>query len=182
MSKSILPGDYTTRLNSYQPVGYRVIPGQEVYHIRGYARVTTTLQTAIDIKVKADNATDSELTGITIPSGAVVSRIAFRVPEALIATTGELLKVAAAVTDTTGYPSATAASSAIAAGAYRADTLIPSAAVGSNIALKLLSTNSGSAAAGTGVRVATNHKVGYVDIPIEVVYRVAGPVITIEDV
>lgn len=149
----------------------------------GYAKIDTTLRTSISVYVPSSqsqtpgesvNAPDRLL---ILPIGAIVTRIALRLPKidpnkttqygnlrtgaTLIGTTGELVKVGFGTTFTSTAPSIAAASSVYAPNASAtvqrgngaADVTLSNLITisGSAAPVNLLVSNAGSSAAGTGI-------------------------------
>lgn len=148
----------------------------------GYAKIDTTLRTNISVYVPSSqsqtpgesvNAPDRLL---ILPIGAIVTRIALRLPKidpnkttqygnlrtgaTLIGTTGELVKVGYGTTFTNTAPSIAAASSVYAPNASAtvqrgnagADVALSGlVTIGSATPVNLLVSNAGSTAAGTGI-------------------------------
>ncbi|ABA24673.1 hypothetical protein Ava_D0008 [Trichormus variabilis ATCC 29413] len=160
MTQPLFPGNQTQLLNWYNGERLECYPKILAYHALGYATITSSLQTQIDIFVPSHQR-DRNDTPLIVPAGAQVYYIGLRTPNvALIGTTGERLKVAAAHTDTA--PVLTVASSAIAANssarsvATPYDTLAaPLGTLGGATQYRLLNSNAGNTVAGTGVRVAS---------------------------
>ncbi|MBW4674675.1 MAG: hypothetical protein KME52_11795 [Desmonostoc geniculatum HA4340-LM1] len=170
MSQPLLPGNQTNLLRWFEGERLEFFPKIHAYHALGYALITSTLQTSIDIKVPSHKR-DVDDTLLIVPSGAQVYYIGFRTPKdvALVGTTGEKLKVGTVHTDTA--PVLTVASSAIAANSIAKsaatpyDTLAaPLGTLGSATQYKLLNSNAGNTAAGTGIKVATGTQRLIVDI------------------
>lgn len=169
MNQPLLPGNQVNFLRWFENERLEFYPKMHAYHALGYAEITSTLQTSIDIRVPSHKRDVSD-TPLILPSGAIVYYIGFRTPNvALIATTGEKLKVAAAHTDTA--PVLTAASNAIAANSTARSAASPYASLsaplgtlGGATQYRLLCSNAGDTAAGTGVRVASGVQRAVVDI------------------
>ncbi len=166
----LYPGNQTNLLRWFDDDKLEFYPKILAYHALGYALIATTLQTSIDIKVPSHKR-DVDDTLLIVPSGAQVYYIGFRTPKdvALVGTTGEKLKVGTAHTDTA--PVLTVASSAVAANstaksaATPYDTLAaPLGTLGGATQYKLLCSNAGNSAAGTGVKVATGTQRVIVDV------------------
>jgi hypothetical protein len=167
MSQPLFPANQANILRWFEGERLEFYPKIHAYHALGYALITTTLQTSIDIKVPSHKR-DVDDTLLIIPSGAQVYYIGFRTPKdvALVGTTGEKLKVGTAHTDTA--PVLTVASSAIAANSIAKAAATPYdsvlATLGSATQYKLFCSNAGNTAAGTGVKVATGTQRVIVDV------------------
>lgn len=169
MTQPLFPGNQTQLLNWFNGERLEEMPKIQAWHAIGYATITSSLQTSIDILVPSHRRDVSDVP-LIVPSGAQVYFIGFRTPNvALIGTTGERLKVATAHTDVN--PNIAVASSAIAAnstgrsGATPFDTLAaPLGILGGATQYRLLCSNAGNTAAGTGIRVATGTQRVVVDL------------------
>ncbi len=167
MSQPLLPGNQTNLLRWFEGERLEFFPKIHAYHALGYALITTTLQTSVDIKVPSHKR-DIDDTLLIVPSGAQIYYIGLRTPKdvSLVGTTGEKLKVGTTHTDTA--PVLTVASNAIAANSSAKAAATPYdaalATLGSATQYKLLCSNAGNTAAGTGVRVATGTQRVIVDV------------------
>lgn len=170
MSQPLLPGNQTNLLRWFEGERLEFYPKIHAYHALGYAEITSTLQTSIDIKVPSHKRDVSD-TLLIVPAGAQVYYIGLRTPKdvALIGTTGERLKVGTVHTDTA--PVLTVASNAVAAnsiassaGSPYATLAAPLGTLGGATQYKLLNSNAGNTAAGTGIRVASGTQRAIVDI------------------
>jgi hypothetical protein len=167
------------------------------YYLReavGYAKITTTPQTSIPIYLPSQAQAGGELVTnpdrlLLLPAGAIVNRIALRLPKlednktaqygnlpaksTLVGVTGELVKVGV-----TGVYTTTAPSIAAAAGVYTPNstatvnrTLTGTDITASGIVTlgaltqySLLVSNAGSAAAGTGIATSSGEALAIVQI------------------
>ncbi len=167
MSQPLFPANQANILRWFEGERLEFYPKIHAYHALGYALITTTLQTSIDLKVPSHKR-DVDDTLLIVPSGAQVYYLDFRTPKdvALIGTTGEKLKVGTVHTDTA--PVLTVASSVIAANSSAKAAATPYdaalATLGGATQYKLLCSNAGNTAAGTGVRVATGTQRVIVDV------------------
>lgn len=157
---SLFPGNQTNLLRWFEGESLELYPKMLAYHALGYATITTTLQTSIDIYVPSHKRDVSD-TLLIAPAGAIVYYIGFRTPKdvALVGTTGDKLKVGTAHTDTA--PAVSVASSAIAANSIAksaaspyASLSAPLATLGSATQYKLLCSATGNDGAGSGIKVA----------------------------
>lgn len=178
LGKAIYPGNWVNPLSSFQGQAVVGQPGRVYYHRVGYAKITTAA-TSWDIIIpspdkRSDDKPRADITGLVVPNGAFLYHIGLRVLDtrkdvsrgtatsSLSATTGDLLKVASAVTTTASTQAATSASGATLAAA--SSTFAPSAAAGtvfhvagaptqatSDITLKLFVSNAAGNAAGSNV-------------------------------
>ncbi len=173
MALGIFPGNHISwqqGIKRYEtPLGTYVVA-------LGVVDITTTVATVFDVKFRSGQKDRADSTGLVIPIGAVLHRIALRVPAAvgaepaIVATTGDRLKLATAVTAVTGsaafavdgtntcVATAVAASSTFAAQAVKFEvnpfTTATCPALTSEITLKVYNDN-GSTGAGSGVSVAS---------------------------
>jgi hypothetical protein len=178
--------------------GNEVIDFGSVYRARwaGLAKVTTTLQTAIDILIpsnrKLRNTTDLAWKQMVIPNGAVVDSVSVRLPRVypstemnglpedvaspywindtaatLVGTTGEHLKVAASGTNYSSTDNQFTASGS----AYTLDavnTLDLSDTLGADTTYKVYVSNAASNAAGNGIRISSTDSsvIGFILVEI----------------
>jgi hypothetical protein len=170
MTQPLFPGNQTNNLNWFTGERLEEMPKIQAWHAIGYATIPSGLQTSIDIFVPS-NRRDSNDLPLIVPAGSQVYYIGLRTPKdvALIGTTGERLKVATAHTDVN--PAIVVASNVIAAnstarsGATPFDTLAaPLGILGGATQYRLLCSNAGNTAAGTGIRVATGTQRVIVDL------------------
>lgn len=149
---AIASGEFNGRLSNYNNEGVLFIPGRAAFHYQGRAVITTVGATSWVITDRAGNQP-------VLPVGAQIYRVAFKIPTGLVATTGERLKVAAAVADAAGANntlSAAAASSTFAVADVLTDTAIPGGtALSASSTLRLFSANAAGTALGSGVSVAS---------------------------
>ena len=204
MAKKIFPGNWVTNLSSYQGQPVVAVPGRVYYHKVGYALVTSTGATSFDVKIpspdmRADDKVRDDITGLTVPSGAVVYSLGLRVAETrkdrgygyatsgIAATDTNRLKLASAVNSTaTGVISATAlgtdssdlqaSSSTFAPGTGRFSAA--GTATTTDLTLKVFVTTSAGTAAGTAI---TSSAVGGTPIICEVSYYLDDAVADIDD-
>jgi len=194
MAKKIFPGNWVTTLSSYQGQPVVAVPGRVYYHKIGYALVTSTnTATELDVVIPSPDMRDDDkpranITGLTLPSGANVYHVGFRVPDmrkdkglgsatsGLVATTGDLLAVRDAVASTANTISTTVVSTATIAAA--ASTVAPnstttdsvaSAALAGSETLQVVIRNAADNAAGTAL---TSTADGGTPIIVEVCYFV----------
>lgn len=86
MAKKIFPGNWVTNLSSYQGQPVVAIPGRVYYHKVGYALVNSTGGTEFDVVIpspdkRGDDKVRADITGMTIPAGAVVYSVGLRVSD-----------------------------------------------------------------------------------------------------
>ena len=86
MAKKIFPGNWVTNLSSYQGQPVVAVPGRVYYHKVGYALVDSTGDTEFDVIIpspdkRGDDKVRANITGMTIPAGAVVYSVGLRVPD-----------------------------------------------------------------------------------------------------
>ena len=86
MAKKIFPGNWVTNLSSYQGQPVVAIPGRVYYHKVGYALVDSTGGTEFDVIIpspdmRGDDKVRENITGMTIPAGAVVYSVGLRVSD-----------------------------------------------------------------------------------------------------
>ena len=197
-------------LYGYTGAGLTDARGNIHQKIRGIAKLTGTLQTAIPMYVPSGKKDQVKYPDklLVIPSGAQVNYLGFRLPgyyyqnpEAygylpsgvtIVGTTGEKVKVSptATTTYTQLSPAITAASSAYTpdatAVAYRgigvADASSPSilTTTGSATTLQVTVSNAGDTAVGTGIRLSDTNAVAY--ITVQVCYSYSEPVPYFDDI
>lgn len=129
----------------------------QAWHAIGYATITNVPQTQIDIFVPSHKRDVADLP-LILPTGAVLYYLGLRTPAvALIGATGERLKVGTVQTDVN--PGIAVASNAIAPNSFASAAATPFAAPLATMAVptqyRLLNSNAGNTAAGTGIRVAS---------------------------
>ena len=204
MAKKIFPGNWVTNLSSYQGQPVVAVPGRVYYHKVGYALVDSTGGTSFDVKIpspdmRADDKVRDDITGLTVPSGAVVYSVGLRVADTrkdrgygsatsgIAATDTNRLKLASALNSTaTGVISATAvgtdssdlqaSSSTFAPGTGRFSAA--GTATTTDLTLKVYVTTSAGTAAGTAI---TSSAVGGTPIICEVSYYLDDAVADIDD-
>ena len=204
MAKKIFPGNWVTNLSSYQGQPVVAVPGRVYYHKVGYALVDSTGGTSFDVKIpspdmRADDKVRDDITGLTVPSGAVVYSVGLRVADTrkdrgygsatsgISATDTNRLKLASALNTTaTGVISATAvgtdssdlqaSSSTFAPGTGRFSAA--GTATTADLTLKVYVTTSAGTAAGTAI---TSSAVGGTPIICEVSYYLDDAVADIDD-
>ena len=86
MAKKIFPGNWVTNLSSYQGQPVVAVPGRVYYHKVGYALVNSTGGTEFDVVIpspdmRGDDKVRENITGMTIPAGAVVYSVGLRVSD-----------------------------------------------------------------------------------------------------
>lgn len=86
MAKKIFPGNWVTNLSSYQGQPVVAVPGRVYYHKVGYALVNSTGGTDFDVVIpspdmRGDDKVREDITGMTIPAGAVVYSVGLRVSD-----------------------------------------------------------------------------------------------------
>ena len=86
MAKKIFPGNWVTNLSSYQGQPVVAVPGRVYYHKVGYALVNSTGATEFDVVIpspdmRGDDKVRENITGMTIPAGAVVYSVGLRVSD-----------------------------------------------------------------------------------------------------
>jgi hypothetical protein len=86
MAKKIFPGNWVTNLSSYQGQPVVAVPGRVYYHKVGYALVNSTGGTEFDVIIpspdmRGDDKVRENITGMTIPAGAVVYSVGLRVSD-----------------------------------------------------------------------------------------------------
>ena len=86
MAKKIFPGNWVTNLSSYQGQPVVAVPGRVYYHKVGYALVDSTGGTEFDVIIpspdmRGDDKVRENITGMTIPAGAVVYSVGLRVSD-----------------------------------------------------------------------------------------------------
>ena len=86
MAKKIFPGNWVTNLSSYQGQPVVAVPGRVYYHKVGYALVNSTGATEFDVVIpspdmRGDDKVREDITGMTIPAGAVVYSVGLRVSD-----------------------------------------------------------------------------------------------------
>lgn len=205
MAKKIFPGNWVTNLSSYQGQPVVAVPGRVYYHKVGYALVDATGGTSFDVKIpspdmRADDKVRADITGLTVPSGAVVYSVGLRVADTrkdrgvgsatsgITATDTNRLKLASALNSTaTGVISATAvgtdssdlqaASSTFAPGTGRFSA-ITGVATTTDLTLKVFVTTSTGTATGTAI---TSSAVGGTPIICEVSYFLDDAVASLDD-
>ena len=204
MVKRINPGDLTSQpLYGWKDEVCHFPKGWDNGQLAGYAKLTSTLQSSIPIYVPSHQKPESVYPDklMTVPQGAIIYRMAFRLPRAydatnnqevygrlqqnatLIGTSGENLKIAPTTGGhTTTAPVITCASSAYTPGtAVSADrfpgqadvTLSNLVTAGADLPLSILVSNAGNTAAGTGIRTSA----GDAFIIAEVCYYIPSEVI-----
>ena len=204
MAKKIFPGNWVTNLSSYQGQPVVAVPGRVYYHKVGYALVDSTGGTSFDVKIpspdmRADDKVRDDITGLTVPSGAVVYSLGLRVADTrkdrgygsatsgIAATDNNRLKLASAEnTAVGGVISATAvgtdtsdlqaSSSTFAPGTGRFSSA--GTALTSGVTLKVFVTTSAGTALGTAI---TSSAVGGTPIICEVSYYLDDAVADIDD-
>ena len=204
MAKKIFPGNWVTNLSSYQGQPVVAVPGRAYYHKVGYALVNATGGTSFDVTIpspdmRGDDKVREDITGLTIPSGAVVYSLGLRVADTrkdkgigdatsgLVATNTDRLKLASAIGSTaTGELAATrigtdssdlqAASTTFAPGTGRMSGA--GTAITTGLTLKVFVTNSTGTVAGTAI---TSGATGGTPIICEVSYYLDDAVAGVED-
>lgn len=167
------------------------------YYLReavGYAKITSTLQSNIPIYLSSQAQAGGELVTnpdklLILPTGAIVTRIALRLPatetnkttqygnllvgRTLVGTTGELVKVGATGVYTTTAPSIAASASVYTPGASAtvqrplgaADAVASGlVTLGAATIYSLLVSNAGSTAAGSGIATSAGEALAIVQI------------------
>ena len=86
MAKKIFPGNWVTNLSSYQGQPVVAVPGRVYYRKIGYALVDSTGGTEFDVIIpspdmRGDDKVRENITGMTIPAGAVVYSVGLRVSD-----------------------------------------------------------------------------------------------------
>ncbi|MBG79087.1 MAG: hypothetical protein CMJ39_00070 [Phycisphaerae bacterium] len=119
MTKKIFPGNWVTNLSSYQGQPVVAVPGRVYCHKVGYALVDSTGGTSFDVIIpspdkRQDDKVRADITGLTVPAGAVVYSLGIRVADTrkekdkgdatsgLVGTNTDTLKLASAVNTTAG--------------------------------------------------------------------------------
>lgn len=204
MSKKIFPGNWVTTLSSYQGQSVVALPGRVYCHKIGYALVDSTGGTSFDVVIpspdlRADDKVRSDITGLTIPAGAVVYSLGIRVSDTrkdvgvgsaesgLVGTNTDTLKLASAVNATAGgvisasalgttAADLTVASTTIAPGTGRFSSA--GATLSGPLTLKVFVADSTGASAGSTI---TSTAAGGTPIIVEVSYYVDDAVATKED-
>lgn len=176
MAKKIFPGNYVNRPDSYvgQPVVVR--PGLLCYNIVGYFPASSTSGVVFDPIIAAPKESASDVTSLVIPAGAIMTRRAIRLTEAIAGTNTDILKLGTGVDDATGAD-VTAGSGVYAAGAVKVDVISPDlgAALGSAATLKLYVSNADEDDAGTAITLTS-------DVYFEVCYLVPDDVVFADEV
>lgn len=141
MTKKIFPGNYVNYLSSYQGQPIVAKPGLTYHHAIGYAKIDSTSRTVLDVIIpspdkRPDDKPRPDIVGLTVPTGVWLYKLGLRVLDArkdlgrgtarsgIVATNGDRIKLASAVTvnntltaTTGGTDALTAASGTIAPGA-----------------------------------------------------------------
>lgn len=199
----LYPGDVIKYLNWFKDERMWT-PFGRFYQAVGVADITTTSTTAFDIKFRSGQKDRSDLTGLIVPAGAVIQRVALRIPspatgQTLIATNGDRLKLATAVgatgtqafnaTASTAYVASSVAASTTFAAEQKKFEVHPfqgsatpaaadfSVALSGNTTFRLFNDN-GTTGTGSGVRVST----GTLQVICEVCWWQSADVPTVEEI
>jgi hypothetical protein len=204
MAKTIYPGNYVNRLSGYQNQAVLAEPGRAFYQVLGYALIGSTGANSFDITIpspdlRADDKPRPDRVGLTVPIGAQLYSIGFRIPDmrrdrsvgtaisGLVGTDTNRLKLADALAnDNTITTANVATSSALAPVASTTITprqvrqsLVTPVVLAAAETLRLFVTDSTGTVAGSNL---TSNQVGGTPIIVEVNYMLDDDVAGLEDV
>jgi len=204
MTKPIYPGNFINRLSGYQNQSVIALPGRRYFSVVGYALIGAVGANSWSITIpspdlRPDDKPRPDRVGLTIPAGANLYSIGFRIPDmrrdrsvgtatsGLVGTNTNRLKLADAVANdntitaanvATSSAAAPVASTTITPRAVR-QSLITSVALSGAETLTLMTTDSTGTAAGSNL---TSDQPGGTPIIVEAHWFTDDEVAGLEDV
>lgn len=204
MTKPIYPGNYTNKLSGYQNQSVLALPGRRYHSVIGYALIgavgaNSWVITIPSPDLRPDDKPRPDRIGLTIPLGASIYSIGFRIPDlrrdrsvgspvsGLVGTNTNRLKLADAVandgTITTAAVATASAQAPVAAGTITPRTvrqsLVTPVVLAGAETLTLMTTDATGTVAGSNL---TSTEPGGTPIVVEANWFVDDEVAGIEDV